>query len=48
MQFLKSKFGQLRNYSKSIFGKNKIVNSPKELLEHLMRDRSEDDYIEVY
>lgn len=38
MQFLRAKLSQLKDYSKNILGKhNKIANSPKDMLEHLLK-----------
>ena len=49
MQFLRVKFSQLKDYSKSVLGKhNKISNSPKDLLEHLLKVESEKDHKEIY
>jgi hypothetical protein len=36
MQFLRTKIGQLRDYSKTVLGRNRIANSPGDLLEHLL------------
>ena len=45
MQFIKSKLGQ---FKKTIFPTNKIVNSPKELLELIIASQSDAPEIEIY
>ena len=47
MHFIKNKLGQLK---KTIFSvnNNKIVNSPKELLEHLLSSSNDSPDIDIY
>lgn len=49
MQFLRTKLSQVKDYSKNILGKhNKIANSPKDMLEHLLKQQSEKQEYQIY
>lgn len=49
MQTIKTRFGRLREFSKSLFaGRNKIVDSSKELLHHLVNQSGDQSDLEIY
>ena len=49
MQFIKTKVGKAKAFTKTLFTRdNKVSNSPKELLEHITSHPSRDITLDLY